>query len=166
MKIGSFYELDSTNGISPNILYASCNSGGCAFCSPGPENPVGMTAYQSDLNLLRFSDQDTYGFMIERNENINAIGKQWIRSYSLALCKETLGQVRSKYSSVPIPGESITLNGTALISEAKDEKEALKKELGEILEATTYDKLAATTAELTDSTSKILERIPTTIMVG
>ena len=73
MKIGSFYELDSTNGISPNILYASCNSGGCAFCSPGPENPVGMTAYQSDLNLLRFSDQDTYGFIIERNGNNNSI---------------------------------------------------------------------------------------------
>jgi hypothetical protein len=77
MKIGSFYELDSTNGISPNILYASCNSGGCAFCSPGPENPVGMTAYQSDLNLLRFTDQDTYGFMIERNENIDAIDSRY-----------------------------------------------------------------------------------------
>ena len=27
-------------------------------------------------------------------ENINAIGKQWIRKYALALCKEMLGQIR------------------------------------------------------------------------
>jgi hypothetical protein len=73
MKIESFNELNSGNGISPNILYASCNSGLCDFCSPGANNPTGMTAYQSDLNLLRFSDQDTYGFMIERNENNNSI---------------------------------------------------------------------------------------------
>ena len=53
--------------------------------------------------------------------NINSIGKQWIRRFALALCKETLGQVRSKFGSVPIPGEAVTLNGTALISEAKEE---------------------------------------------
>ncbi len=43
-------------------------------------------------------------------ENINAIGKQWIRRFALALTKEMLGQIRGKFSSVPIPGESVTLN--------------------------------------------------------
>ena len=43
----------------------------------------------NNLNTLPF---DNLPF-----KNINSIGKQWIRRYSLALCKETLGYVRSKY---------------------------------------------------------------------
>ena len=70
--------------------------------------------------------------------NINSIGKQWIRRFALALCKETLGQVRSKFNSVPIPGESVTLNGTALLSEAKDEQNKLRDELKQTLAELTY----------------------------
>jgi hypothetical protein len=40
-------------------------------------------------------------------ENINSMGKQWIRNYALALCKEMLGQIRGKFQTVPIPGESV-----------------------------------------------------------
>ena len=61
--------------------------------------------------------------------NINSIGKQWIRRFALALCKETLGQIRSKFATVPIPGESVTLNGTALISEAREEQTNLRGEI-------------------------------------
>ena len=60
--------------------------------------------------------------------NINSIGKQWIRRYALAIAKEMLGQVRSKFSSVPIPGENINLNGGDLLGQAKDEQNALKDE--------------------------------------
>jgi hypothetical protein len=31
--------------------------------------------------------------------NVNSIGKQWIRRFALALCKETLGQTRSKFAN-------------------------------------------------------------------
>jgi hypothetical protein len=51
--------------------------------------------------------------------NINSIGKQWIRRFALALTKEVLGQVRSKFGAIPIPGESVTLNGDALITQGK-----------------------------------------------
>jgi len=54
-------------------------------------------------------------------ENINSIGKQWIRRFALALSKEVLGQVRSKLGPIPIPGNDVTLNGSALLSEAKEE---------------------------------------------
>jgi len=36
--------------------------------------------------------------------NINSVGKQWIRKYFLACCKEMLGIVRQKYQSLPLPG--------------------------------------------------------------
>jgi len=41
---------------------------------------------------------------------VNSIGRQWIFEYTLALCKEMLGYVRGKYSTVPIPDQNMTLN--------------------------------------------------------
>ena len=61
--------------------------------------------------------------------NINAIGKQWIRKYALALCKEMLGQIRGKFTTIPIPGESVTLNHSELLSQAKEEQTTLRDKL-------------------------------------
>lgn len=99
-------------------------------------------------------------------ENINAIGKQWIRRFALALCKEMLGQVRSKFSSVPIPGQSITLNGSALLSEAKTEQNALRDELKATLAELTYAKLAEQDANMLENTEKVLDKVPNYIFVG
>ena len=99
-------------------------------------------------------------------ENINSIGKQWIRRFALALSKETLGQVRSKFNSVPIPGESVTLNGSALISEGKDEQLKLRDELKTTLAEMTYAKLAEQDAGMLDNTEKVLDKVPNYIFVG
>ena len=99
-------------------------------------------------------------------ENINAIGKQWIRRFALALTKEILGQVRGKFSTVPIPGESVTLNASDLLSQARTEMDQLREELKTILEETTYDKLATVDSTLQDSTKKVLENVPAGIYVG
>ena len=99
-------------------------------------------------------------------ESINSIGKQWIRRFALALCKETLGQVRSKFNSVPIPGEAVTLNGTALLSEAKDEQNKLRDELKETLAQLTYTKMAEQDANMLENTEKVLEKVPNYIFVG
>jgi len=98
--------------------------------------------------------------------SINAIGKQWIRRFALALCKEILGQVRSKFGTVPIPGESVTLNGTALITEAKDEQDKLRTELKETLAELTYAKLAEVEAAKAENAEKTLTKIPNYIFVG
>jgi hypothetical protein len=55
--------------------------------------------------------------------------KQWLKDYTLATCKMSLGQARSKFGSIAGPGSPITLNGTALIAESKEEIERLDKEL-------------------------------------
>jgi hypothetical protein len=99
-------------------------------------------------------------------ENINAIGKQWIRRFALALTKEMLGQTRGKFSSVPIPGESVTLNYSELLSQARTEMDQLREELKTILEDTTYDKLAEIDSSMQDSAKKVLENIPAGIFVG
>ena len=99
-------------------------------------------------------------------ESINSIGKQWIRRFALALCKEMLGQVRSKFGSVPIPGETVTLNGTALISEGKDEQDKLREELKTTLAELTYQKVAEQESTMMETAGKTLEKVPNYIFVG
>jgi len=98
--------------------------------------------------------------------NINAIGKQWIRNYALALCKEMLGQIRGKFTTMPIPGESVTLNHSELLSQAKEEKQALKDKLMEMLDKMTYAQLAKSDQEITDAAAAALKNSPLPIFVG
>ena len=97
---------------------------------------------------------------------INSIGKQWIRRFALALTKEILGQVRGKFATVPIPGESVTLNAAELLGQAKAEQDMLRDELKTILDELTYTEMAAKDATLQDSTKKVMENIPAGIYVG
>jgi len=99
-------------------------------------------------------------------ENMNSMGKQWIRRFALALTKEMLGQVRGKFATVPIPGESVTLNASELLSQARTEMDQLREELKLVLEETTYDKLAAMDSTLQDSAAKVLQNVPAGIFVG
>ena len=99
-------------------------------------------------------------------QSINSIGKQWIRRFALALSKETLGNIRSKISSIPIPGDSVTLDGPALISQGQAEQEKLREELKTIFDELTYAKIAQGDVELTDAVNKVQERIPMRIFVG
>jgi len=99
-------------------------------------------------------------------KNINSIGKQWIRRFALSLCKETLGQVRSKFATLPIPGESVTLNGAALISEGREEQVALRTELKDVLDELTYQALAEKDSAIADSVNNINKNIPAGVFVG
>tara|TARA_Y100001963_G_scaffold155037_1_gene245149 strand:- start:1164 stop:1805 length:642 start_codon:yes stop_codon:yes gene_type:complete len=100
-------------------------------------------------------------------ENINSIGKQWIRRFALALSKETLGQIRGKFGgSIPIPGDNITLNASDLLSQAQAEQEKLREELKTQLDEITYPKLIATDNEMTENAKNILTDVPLKIFVG
>ena len=54
---------------------------------------------------------------------------QWIKDYSLAICKIILGEARSKFANIAGPGGAGGLNGTDLKSAGKEEMEKLDKEL-------------------------------------
>ena len=100
-------------------------------------------------------------------DSINAIGKQWIRRFALALSKETLGQIRGKFSGViPIPGESVTLNASDLLSQAASEQDKLREELKTILSEMTYDKLIETDKNMTENARNIIADVPLKIFVG
>lgn len=91
---------------------------------------------------------------------INSVGRQWIRQYTVALSKEVLGRVRSKFGSVPIPNGDLSLDGDALKSEAQTEKDALKQTLRELLDSLTYDKLLESQANEATNLQTILKTVP------
>jgi hypothetical protein len=97
---------------------------------------------------------------------INSIGKQWIRRFALALCKEMLGQVRSKFGSIPIPGDSVQLNGSALISEGKEEQKDLREELKTTLSEMVYSKIGEESAKMLEDSTKANSFMPALIFVG
>ena len=99
-------------------------------------------------------------------ENINSMGKQWIRKYSLALCKEMLGQIRGKFTTMPIPGESVTLNHAELLSQAKEEQQNLRDKLTEMIKEMEYTALAKQDQEMTDAAANVLKITPLPIFVG
>jgi ABC-type branched-subunit amino acid transport system ATPase component len=82
------------------------------------------------------------------------------------LCKELLGAVRQKYSTVPIPGGEVTLDGAELRSEGAAEKEALVSQLREMLESMTVDKQLEANANKSDKTNEVLKKIPNLIYIA
>ena len=99
-------------------------------------------------------------------EYINQPGKQWIRKYTLALSKEILGGIRGKYQSLPIPGETTTLDYSRLLSEAITEKAALIEELTKLLEQTTRVEQLKRQNEEAQQTQETFYKVPYHIYVG
>ena len=99
-------------------------------------------------------------------ENINAIGKEFIRNYAFALCQETLGYVRSKLNQIPIPGGSINLDGREMVQYAKEEQNRLRDQLKENLDKMTYSALMAADADMAEDADRIQQKIPMPIKVG
>lgn len=88
---------------------------------------------------------------------INQPGRQWIRQYTLALSKELLGLIRSKFQSIPIPNAELTLNGEALISQSREDKDKLVTQIKEFLAQLTHQKLLEADAAAAESLNKQLK---------
>ena len=97
---------------------------------------------------------------------INSIGRSWIFDYTLAVCKEVLGYIRGKYTTVPIPGAEATLNQSDLLSAATAEKDALVTRLREYFDETSRDKLLERKAAEAESLQKIEAAVPYPIYIG
>jgi len=120
----------------------------------------------TEANYAVVSDYSNVPYQNVVYSKLNAVGKQWIRKYYLALCKEVLGAIRQKYSTVPIPGGEVTLDGAELRNEAKEEKEVLVTQLRENLEATTKTSLMEAKATEAEKIQDTLRKVPLLIYIG
>ena len=97
---------------------------------------------------------------------INSTGKQWIRKYTLALSKELLGIIRSKYSSLPLPNGEVAMDGEQLKTEGREEKTQLLEELKEFLESVSLKEQATTEQEVANANQEVLNKAPLGIYIG
>lgn len=112
------------------------------------------------------SDYSNVGYNFNEYSKINDVGKQWIRKYTLALAKELLGAIREKYSSVPIPGSEVSLDGAALRAEAQTEKDSLIEQLRENLNEVSRKQRMENEAAMVEQQEQIIRRAPLAIYVG
>ena len=98
--------------------------------------------------------------------SINDVGKQWIRKYGLALSKELLGMVRSKYGTIPIPNSEVSLDGETLRAEATAEKDQLIEQLREMLDQTSNRALMEADRESADNLQEKLKKVPYPMYIG
>ena len=63
--------------------------------------------------------------------------KPWIRDYTLAIAKFTLGEARSKFTTIAGPQGGGQLNGDSLKAEAQNEMQMLEQQIGNFQEGGT-----------------------------
>ena len=112
------------------------------------------------------SDPSNVPYKFVTYNSINQPGRQWIRKYTYALAKELLGIIRSKYSSMPIPDGEVTLDGEALKTEGREEKQQLLEELREFLESVSLTEKLKAEAEESNAQREVLAKAPLNIYIG
>jgi hypothetical protein len=127
------------------------------------DNPL-RTRYSGSSDVVSDYSNVRYDFMAFNK--INDVGKQWIRKYGLALSKELLGIVRSKYGTIPIPNSEVSLDGDTLRAEATSEKEQLIEQLRETLEQTSRKALMEAQRDESDFQQDTLKKVPYPIYIG
>jgi hypothetical protein len=123
---------------------------------------VNSTTVKSDV----VSDYSDIQYNFIPYQNINDVGKQWIRKYTLALSKELLGAIREKYSTVPIPGSEISLDGASLRAEAQSEKDQLIEQLRENLEEVSRKVQFENRNTEATQMQEMLQKVPLAIYIG
>jgi hypothetical protein len=115
------------------------------------------------------TDATLYGISGPSNFPVNNLpfstisqpGRQWIRQYTLALAKELIGLIRSKVSTIPIPGADLQLNGDTLRSDGREDQTRLKEQLKEWLSKLTNQALMEQQTNMAELLQKQLKLIPT-----
>jgi len=120
--------------------------------------------FQSGSNIA--SDLSNVPYTNINYTNTNDMSRLWIFRYTLALAKELLGIVRSKFENIPYPDGQIRLDGEILRREAITEKEGLIKELRETLEETGMQAQMKKQMENSENMQKMFKNVPTLIYIG
>ena len=119
-----------------------------------------------DFTNSKVSDPSNIPYKFITYNEINSMGRNWIRKYTLALAKELLGIIRSKYASLPLPNGEVSMDGEALKSEGREEKANLLEELNTFLEAVSKKEQAATEQEVANAQQEVLNKAPLKIYIG
>jgi hypothetical protein len=162
----------------PNYSFEIINNKLRIFPMPDYGNIYSYLSFQYIKLDDRINDsiQQTNGNKVTNESNapysnptysqMNSIGRQWVFEYTLALSKEMLGYVRGKYSTIPIPGDAVTLNQQDLLSSATESKNALIERLRTYFNETSNQSLLERRAAESEARVKEINYSPMTIYIG
>ena len=123
-----------------------------------------------DLTLAKtsgkVSDPSNIPYKFLTYTEINSMGRNWIRKYTLALAKELLGIIRSKYASLPLPNGEVSMDGESLKAEGREEKTQLLDELKEFLDSVSLAEGSRKEQEVADAQQQVLSKAPLKIYIG
>ena len=114
----------------------------------------------------KVSDPSNIPYKFITYEEINSAGRNWIRKYTLALAKELLGIIRSKYASLPLPNGEVSMDGESLKAEGREEKTQLLDELKEFLDSVSLAEGSRKEQEVADAQQQVLSKAPLKIYIG
>ena len=114
----------------------------------------------------KVSDPSNIPYKFLTYGEINAAGRNWIRKYTLALAKELLGIIRSKYAALPLPNGEVSMDGEGLKAEGREEKANLLEELSEFLEAVSLSERSRQEQEQAEAQQQVLNKAPLKIYIG
>ena len=137
---GAFIDLGTSGSLSGS--YYSAAASGFSGPSYGASNPANIP-----MGLINYA-------------TLNQWAKNWIARMALALATEVLGRIRRKVSRIPIPGAEVELDGSALVSESREDQEKLLEGLKEKLESLSYSKLQEQQAAQAENLMKQLSFLP------
>lgn len=164
--------------ISPNYTFELINNKLRIFPMPDYGNMYSFLSFQYIKleDRINNSIQETNGDKATNESNapyanpiyaqINSIGRQWIFEYTLVLSKEMLGYVRGKYSTIPIPGDAVTLNQQDLLTSATETKNALIERLRTYFDQTSNQALLERRAAESAARVQEINYSPTYIYIG
>ena len=119
-----------------------------------------------DFTLNKVSDPSNIPYKFITYSEVNSMGRNWIRKYTLALSKELLGIIRSKYAALPLPYGEVSMDGEALKSEGREEKANALEELKEFLDSVSLSEGARKEQEVAESQQQVLNKAPLKIYIG
>lgn len=181
-KIVSLYPIPRTNGANNNTSYAIGNYGtpgtlfyyyydtigvaGNPSFSGTTANP-GYSGGTGQGNGLVSGPSDAKLYNLSYNE-LNDIGKTWVKKFAQANAKELLGLgIRGKFSGeLPIPGATLTLNADSLITNGREDMANLRTELRDMLDRLNYKAILENNAAIQESVNKTLSYSPLGIFRG
>lgn len=150
------FPMNATPGILPDGVQVSGSYYVTGNGTPGQFFPGGQNVYVAAHPANIAAGLITYN-------SLNPWARNWIFQYTLAICKEMVGLVRTKFKRFPIPGAELELNGDDLVNQSKEEKQALLYGDGGLytkLDNLTFDKLAEREAQRAENLNKQLSYLP------
>lgn len=134
------------------------------FAKPSnPLNPsigAGLSGSFGDPTLFGISGPSNVPLDNLPFNTVTQPGRQWIRQYTLALAKELLGLIRSKFQNIPIPNADLQLNGEALRTDGREDQNRLRDQMKDWLAKLTNQALLEQQASLAEQLQKQLKFVP------